>query len=86
MMRRKRKSGSTERKFEQISLEDIELRIGDKLYKDGSLYAEVMGESEELYFLQKSGSSCDMPSPYFKDTIIESILFGKLFLEQLRFQ
>jgi hypothetical protein len=72
--------------FEQISFNDIKLRIGDKLYKDGRLYAEVMGESKELYFLHKSGSSCDMPNPYFKKTIIENILFGKLFLEEMHFQ
>lgn len=85
-MRKKRKSSSKGRGFEQISFRDIELRIGDKLYKDGRLYAEVKGESEELYFLQKSGSSCEMPNPYFKETVIENILFGRLFLEEMRFQ
>ena len=85
-MRRKRKTGSSERIFEQIGFDDIKLCVGDKLYKNGKLYAEVMGESEELYFLKKSGSDCDMHSPYFKETVIESILFGRLFLEQLSFQ
>ncbi|HNR03810.1 MAG TPA: hypothetical protein PKU88_03230 [Bacillota bacterium] len=85
-MKKKRKSNCKGRGFEQISFRDIDLRIGDKLYKDGRLYAEVMGESEELYFLQKSGSSCEMPNPYFKETIIENILFGRLFLEEMRFQ
>jgi hypothetical protein len=85
-MRRKGKTGSSERMFEQISFGDIKLCIGDKLYKNGKLYAEIMGESEELYFLQKSGSSCNMPSPYFKETVIENILFGRFILEQLSFQ
>ncbi|MHB1393964.1 MAG: hypothetical protein ACYCYE_12995 [Clostridia bacterium] len=85
-MRRKRRSDSSGKIFEQIGFGDLKLNIGDKLYKNGELYAEVTGESEELYFLQKSGSSCDMASPYFKDTIIESILFGRLFLERLSFQ
>ena len=71
--------------FEQISFEDIKLNVGDKLYKNGKLYAEVTGESEELYFLQKCGSRCDIPNPFFKNTIIESILFGELYLEQLSF-
>jgi hypothetical protein len=85
-MRRKRKTDSSERMFEQIGFDDIKLCIGDKLYKNGKLYAEIMGESEDLYFLQKSGSSCDIPSPYFKETVIDNILFGRLFLEQLSFQ
>lgn len=85
-MKRKRKHGSCEKEFEQISFEDIRLCIGDKLYKNGKLYAEVTGESKDLYFLLKSGSGCDIPSPYFKDTIIDSILFGKLFLERLSYQ
>jgi hypothetical protein len=85
-MRKKKRTVSKDRMFEQIGIGDIKLRIGDKLYQNGKLYAEVMGESEELYFLQKSGSSCDMPSPYFKDTVIDCILFGKLFLEQMSFQ
>jgi len=34
----------------------------------------------------KSGSSCEMPNPYFKKTVIENILFGRLFLEEMRFQ
>ncbi|HYE82550.1 MAG TPA: hypothetical protein VEG39_10365 [Clostridia bacterium] len=85
-MKRKRRNASSEKMFEQIGMGDIKLKVGDKLYKNGKLYAEVMGESEELYFLQKSGSSCDMPNPYFKETIIENILFGRLFLECLSFQ
>jgi len=85
-MRKKRRKVSKDRMFEQIGIGDIKLSIGDKLYQNGKLYAEVMGESEELYFLQKTGSSCDMPSPYFKETVIENILFGKLFLEQMSFQ
>lgn len=85
-MKRKRRSASVEKTFEQIGFGDIKLSVGDKLYKNGKLYAEVTGESEELYFLQKSGSNCDMASPYFKETIIESILFGSLILERLSFQ
>lgn len=85
-MKRRKKKSSGEKTYEQISFGDIKLTIGDKLYKNGKLYAAVTGESEELYFLQKSGSDCDIPSPYFKETIIENILFGNLFLEQLSFQ
>lgn len=85
-MRRKRRNASSEKMFDQIGFGDLKLSIGDKLYKNGKLYAEITGESEGLYFLQKSGSSCDMASPYFKDTVIESILFGRLFLEQLNFE
>jgi hypothetical protein len=85
-MKRKRKRSSGEKEFEQISFGDIHICIGDKLYMDGKLYAEIMGESEDLYFLQKSGSSCEIASPYFKDTIIENILFGKFLLERLHYQ
>ncbi|HWR62658.1 MAG TPA: hypothetical protein VN580_13645 [Clostridia bacterium] len=85
-MKRKRKRSSCEKEFEQINFGDIRLCIGDKLYKNGELYAEITGESKDLYFLLKSGSSCDIPSPYFKDTIIDGILFGRLFLERLRYQ
>ena len=85
-MKRRRKNSSREKMFEQISFGDIQLCIGDKLYMNGKLYAEVMGESEDLYFLQKSGSSCDIPSPYFKDTVIENILFGRFLLERLSYQ
>ncbi|MDD4503372.1 MAG: hypothetical protein PHS15_00930 [Clostridiaceae bacterium] len=85
-MKRRKKNSFSKKPYEQISFGDIKLRIGDKLYKNGKLYAEVMGESEELYFLQKSGSNCDIPSPYFKETVIENILFGRLFLEQMNFQ
>jgi hypothetical protein len=85
-MKRRRRSGSSERMFEQIGFTDIKLSVGDKLYKNGELYAEVTGESEELYFLQKSGSSCNLASPYFKETVIESILFGRLLLERMSFQ
>ncbi|KUO74882.1 MAG: hypothetical protein APF77_08125 [Clostridia bacterium BRH_c25] len=85
-MKRKRRNGISEKMYEQIGFEDIKLSVGDKLYKNGKLYAEVIGESGELYFLQKSGSSCAMPNPYFKETVIENILFGRLFLERLSFQ
>jgi len=85
-MKRKRRNASGEKMYEQIGFGDIKLSVGDKLYKNGRLYAEVTGESGELYFLQKSGSNCDMDSPYFKDTIIESILFGRLILERLSFE
>lgn len=85
-MKRRKRYVSGKKMYEQISIDDIKLSIGDKLYKNGKLYAEVAGESEELYFLQKSESSSDIPSPYFKVTIIENILFGKLFLERISFQ
>lgn len=85
-MKRKKRNASIEKEFEQISFGDIQLCVGDKLYVDGKLYAEITGESEDLYFLQKSGSSCDIPSPYFKDTVIENILFGKFLLERLSYQ
>lgn len=85
-MRKRKRNSNTEKPFEQISFADIKLNIGDKLYQNGAFYAEVTGESEELYFLQKSGSSCDMASPYFKETIIEGILFGKLMLEKMSYQ
>jgi hypothetical protein len=85
-MRRKRRNDSSGKMFEQIGFDDIKLSIGDKLYKDGKLYAEVAGESDELYFLQKSGSSCELASPYFKDTVIEGMLFGRFLLERMSFQ
>jgi len=81
-----KKSRRTEPVFEQIGFSDIKLHIGDKLYKNGELYAEVKGESEELYFLQKTGSSCDIPTPYLKTTIIDRILFGTFCIEHLNFQ
>ncbi|MGE5630305.1 MAG: hypothetical protein ACM3TR_04315 [Caulobacteraceae bacterium] len=85
-MRRKRKHSDEESIFEQIGLVDLKLHIGDKLYKNGTFYAEVKGESDALYFLQKANSSCDMPTPYLKDTVIENILFGKFIIERLSFQ
>lgn len=85
-MRRRKRNSYRDKAFEQICFDDIKLSIGDKLYKNGKLYGEITGESAELYFLQRSGSSCDLPSPYFKETIIEGILFGSLFIERLSFQ
>jgi hypothetical protein len=84
-MKRKRRSNKNDMPFEQIGLMDIKLHIGDKLYKNGKLYAVVKDESEELYFLKKEGSRSDIPTPYFKDTIIENILFGTLIIERLNF-
>lgn len=85
-MSKKKKKRKSYVPFEQIGLEDIKLHIGDKLYKDGELYAEVRGESNELYFLKKPGSSCDMPTPFFKSTVIENILFGIFTIDNLSFQ
>lgn len=85
-MNKKKRMNNSETPFEQIGLLDIKLHVGDKLYKNGKLYAVVKGESDVLYFLQKEGSSCDMPTPYFKNTIIENILFGTFIIEHLSFQ
>lgn len=65
----------------QLSIFDMALKAGDKLFKDGKLYGEITGESESLYFVMKTTSLDNMPIPYHKDTLRERILTGKLTLE-----
>lgn len=83
---RKKRRGTAPGPYEQLTFEHIKLNTGDRLFMNGSLYAEIAGESEDLYFLKKASSGCDMPTPFFKRTIIEHILFGKLAPDILRFQ
>ncbi len=84
-MRRKRK-GADSALYQQLAFDSISLNVGDQLYKNGALYAVVTGESDELYFLRKVSSGCDMSTPYFKSTLIDSILFGKLAINQLSYK
>lgn len=84
-MRRKRNRADSS-PYEQLTFESIKLNTGDQLFKNGTLYAVITGESEELYFLRKVSSGCDMSTPYFKQTLIDSILFGKLALNQLNYK
>lgn len=69
----------------QISIYDIALKSGDKLYKDGIMYGEITGESESLYFVMKTTSKDNIPIPYHKDTLRNNILLGKLTLENYRY-
>lgn len=70
---------------DQISLFDMTLKTGDKLYRDGSLYGEIAGESESLYFVMKTNSKDNMPIPYKKENLRNSILMGKLTLEMYNY-
>jgi len=69
----------------QISIYDVVLKVGDKIFKDGALYGEIAGESESLYYVLKSNSKDDMPIPYQKHSLRNSILLGKLSLECLNY-
>lgn len=66
----------------QLSIFDMTLKAGDKLFRDGKLYGEITGESDSLYFVMKTSSLDNIPIPYHKDTLRESILTGKLTLEE----
>lgn len=69
----------------QISIYDMVLKTGDKLYKDGVMYGEIAGESDLLYFVIKSNSKDNMPIPYQKHSLRNSILLGKLSLENFNY-
>ncbi len=77
----KRKQGTEN----QISIYDMTLNIGDKLYRNGGVYGEVVGESDSLYFIIKENSRDTIPIPYKKETLRNSILIGKLSLESLKY-
>ena len=74
-----------QRSEDQISIYDMVLRIGDKLYKDGFTYGEIAGESDSLYFVRKASSKDNMPIPYQKETLRNNILTGKLTLESFHY-
>jgi hypothetical protein len=75
-------SGKRKRANEnQISIYDMVLKAGDRLFKDGTIYGEITGESESLYYVLKSSSKDNMPIPYQKHPLRNSILLGKLTLE-----
>jgi hypothetical protein len=75
-------SGKRKRANEnQISIYDMVLKAGDRLFKDGAIYGEITGESESLYYVLKSSSKDNMPIPYQKHSLRNSILLGKLSLE-----
>jgi hypothetical protein len=69
----------------QISIYDMVLKTGDKLFKDGALYGEIAGESELLYFVIKTNSRDNMPIPYQKHSLKNNILLGKLTLESFNY-
>lgn len=69
----------------QISIYDMVLKAGDKLFKDGIMYGEIAGESDLLYFVIKANSNDNMPIPYQKQTLKNSILLGKLTLESFHY-
>lgn len=79
--------GSKRRKLNdsQLSIFDMALKAGDKLFRDGKLYGEITGESESLYFVMKTNSLDNMPIPYHKDTLRERILTGMLTLEEYNY-
>jgi hypothetical protein len=70
---------------DQISIYDIALKAGDKLFKDGALYGEIVGESESLYYVIKTNSRDNMPIPYQKDSLLNYVLIGKLTMERYSF-
>ncbi len=82
-MRRKRKSDSLS---VQIDITDIKLKIGDKLYKNGSLYGEIKDESSTLFFISRAFSDDIIPSPYIKEKLIESILMGTFTLDEVNYE
>jgi hypothetical protein len=65
----------------QISIYDIVLKAGDKLFKNGAMYGEITGESESLYYVLKCNSNDNMPIPFQKHSLRNNILLGKLTLE-----
>jgi preprotein translocase subunit YajC len=69
----------------QISIYDMVLRAGDKLFKDGALYGEVAGESDSLYFVVKTNSKDNMPIPFQKNSLLNNILMGILTMESYSF-
>jgi hypothetical protein len=69
----------------QISIYDMVLKAGDKIFKDGVMYGEIAGESELLYFVIKANSKDNMPIPYQKHSLRNSILMGKLTLESFNY-
>lgn len=69
----------------QISIFDIALKTGDKLFKDGIVYGEITGESDLLYFVLKTNSKDNMPIPYQKQNLLNNILMGKLTLESFNY-
>jgi hypothetical protein len=69
----------------QISIYDMVLKAGDKLYKDGAVYGEITGESESLFFVVKASSRDKMPIPYQKHNLRNSILLGKFTLDNLNY-
>jgi hypothetical protein len=69
----------------QISIYDMVLKAGDKIFKDGEMYGEIAGESELLYFVIKANSKDNMPIPYQKHSLRNSILMGKLTLESFNY-
>lgn len=77
----KRKQGTED----QISIYDMTLCVGDKLYRNGDLYGEVVGESDSLYFIIKENSIDTIPIPYKKETLRNSILVGRFSLESLKY-
>lgn len=69
----------------QISIYDIVLKAGDKLFKDGVMYGEIAGESELLYYVFKTNSKDNMPIPYQKQSLRNNILMGMLTLESFNY-
>ncbi len=69
---------------QQIHITDIQLNAGDMLYKNEQPYAEVVDESDSLYFLKRLKS--DMPDPYQKGRLIELILSGQLTVDQVKYK
>lgn len=70
----------------QISIDDISIEIGDKLYRNSVLYAEVVDMGETLYFIKKPGETDSVLSFYIKDRLVRDLLFGNLSLQRLSFK
>lgn len=71
--------------IEQMSFFEIKLKKGDLIYKLDQIYAEIVDESETLYFLKKASSNQDIPTPCDKHRLIERIISGELVISEYRY-
>ena len=79
-MKKHRKSNDA-----QISMDDISLSVGDKLFMDNELYGQVSAVSENLYMLIRKTETEEIAIPFRKEVLINKILSGKYTIETLKF-
>ncbi len=71
--------------IDQMSFFEIKLKKGDIIFKSDKIYAEIVDESETLYFLKKETSTQDIPTPCDKHRLIERIISGELKISEYRY-